>query len=159
MLRIVLPTRTSIRNQPTIPNATFPCSRFSPLQLVPVGTRTARKKASGSFSIHTIRKEKQPRAERMSQRQQTGTGSAPGPSRVVTEPARSEIDSQPEAPTILRLRGRHHPDGRTVQWAEDVVDNEGLGRKSSKGAVPSPVSPNFASVSSRVKDTNKRMRN
>jgi hypothetical protein len=35
---------------------------------------------------------------------------------------------------VLRLRGAHEPGTRrAVQWAEDVVDNEGLGRKSSKG--------------------------
>ncbi|KAL7937459.1 phosphatase inhibitor domain-containing protein [Trichoderma chlorosporum] len=33
---------------------------------------------------------------------------------------------------ILRLRGGHTSNGRSVSWAEDVVDNEGLGRKSSK---------------------------
>ncbi|KAG5988557.1 hypothetical protein E4U52_006424, partial [Claviceps spartinae] len=33
---------------------------------------------------------------------------------------------------ILRLRGEHPPRGRSVQWSEEVVDNEGLGRKSSK---------------------------
>ncbi len=37
------------------------------------------------------------------------------------------------APAILRLRGAHPPSAHRVQWAEDVVDNEGLGRKSSKG--------------------------
>ncbi|KAG6178778.1 hypothetical protein E4U10_008071 [Claviceps purpurea] len=35
-------------------------------------------------------------------------------------------------PRTLRLRGEHPPRGRSVQWSEDVVDNEGLGRKSSK---------------------------
>jgi hypothetical protein len=35
---------------------------------------------------------------------------------------------------VLRLRGAHEPQARArVQWAADVVDNEGLGRKSSKG--------------------------
>ncbi|KAK6083589.1 protein phosphatase inhibitor [Seiridium cupressi] len=40
----------------------------------------------------------------------------------------------PPAPTqpILRLRGAHTSSGPRVQWAETVVDNEGLGRKSSK---------------------------
>ena len=34
---------------------------------------------------------------------------------------------------MLRLRGAHDPSARRrIQWAEDVVDNEGLGRKSSK---------------------------
>ncbi|KAG5933598.1 hypothetical protein E4U53_000942, partial [Claviceps sorghi] len=39
--------------------------------------------------------------------------------------------TQTAAPRVLRLRGEHAA-GRSVQWAEDVVDNEGLGRKSSK---------------------------
>lgn len=35
---------------------------------------------------------------------------------------------------VLRLRGElKAKDDRKIQWAEDVVDNEGLGRKSSKG--------------------------
>jgi len=38
---------------------------------------------------------------------------------------------------VLRLRGAHDAGGgtslrRRITWAEDVVDNEGLGRKSSK---------------------------
>ena len=34
---------------------------------------------------------------------------------------------------MLRLRGAHEPgERRGIRWAEDVVDNEGLGRKSSK---------------------------
>ncbi|KAL2759550.1 hypothetical protein ACRALDRAFT_1074200 [Sodiomyces alcalophilus JCM 7366] len=32
----------------------------------------------------------------------------------------------------LRLRGAHTASQRTVQWADGVVDNEGLGRKKSK---------------------------
>ncbi|KAI1333975.1 phosphatase inhibitor-domain-containing protein [Xylariaceae sp. FL0016] len=36
------------------------------------------------------------------------------------------------APAILRLRGAHPPAQNRVQWAENVVDNEGMGRKSSK---------------------------
>lgn len=39
-----------------------------------------------------------------------------------------------ETTAVLRLRGAPEPRARArVQWAEDVVDNEGLGRKSSKG--------------------------
>lgn len=37
------------------------------------------------------------------------------------------------APAILRLRGAHPASDHRVQWAESVVDNEGLGRKRSKG--------------------------
>jgi hypothetical protein len=39
-----------------------------------------------------------------------------------------------ETTAVLRLRGAHEPVARrAVQWAEDAVDNEGLGKKSSKG--------------------------
>lgn len=44
--------------------------------------------------------------------------------------------TQTEAPTqspILRLRGAQRNRGPRVQWAESVVDNEGMGKKSSKG--------------------------
>ncbi len=33
----------------------------------------------------------------------------------------------------LRLRGAPEAERRTIRWAEDVVDNEGMGRKKSKG--------------------------
>lgn len=46
----------------------------------------------------------------------------------------SEPPTQEEEPRTLRLRGHHTATGRSVQWADDVVDNEGLGRKSSKGS-------------------------
>lgn len=45
----------------------------------------------------------------------------------------------PSGLPVLRLRGEDlvrgagTASGRRIQWADDVVDNEGLGRKSSKG--------------------------
>jgi hypothetical protein len=42
---------------------------------------------------------------------------------------------QPQTQAVLRLRGANAP-GPSVRWADDVVDNEGLGRKSSKGIPP-----------------------
>jgi len=40
-------------------------------------------------------------------------------------------------PTTLRLRAEAEPsEGRRIQWAEDVIDNEGMGKKSSKGMFP-----------------------
>lgn len=39
----------------------------------------------------------------------------------------------------LRLRGRAMP-GQRVQWAQETIDNEGLGRKKSKSARPRPDS-------------------
>ncbi|KAK5997051.1 Type 1 phosphatases regulator YPI1 [Cladobotryum mycophilum] len=44
----------------------------------------------------------------------------------------SQPETREDAPRILRLRGGGNASGRSVQWAEGVVDNEGLGRKSSK---------------------------
>lgn len=65
-----------------------------------------------------------------SQQQQRST---PVPSQTQTEQATSSREgSGDRAPRTLRLRGAHSSTGRSVQWAEDVVDNEGLGRKSSK---------------------------
>lgn len=50
------------------------------------------------------------------------------------------------APT-LRLRAET-TDGRRIHWAEDVVDNEGMGKKKSKGIAvyppPSPLLPPFS---------------
>ncbi|KAM0427304.1 hypothetical protein ACHAPT_007739 [Fusarium lateritium] len=66
----------------------------------------------------------------MSQRQQQ-QNQAPAPSQTQTETPK-EPETSEQAPRILRLRGAHSSNGRSVQWAEDVVDNEGLGRKSSK---------------------------
>ena len=63
----------------------------------------------------------------------------PPPSQTQTVPAASgsqtttQAEAQP-APAVLRLRGAHTASDRSVRWAEDVVNNEGLGRKSSKGS-------------------------
>ncbi|KAF7551848.1 hypothetical protein G7046_g7587 [Stylonectria norvegica] len=62
---------------------------------------------------------------------------APAPSQTTTQPPPSETRTEPAR--ILRLRGGHTSTGRSVQWAEDVIDNEGLGRKSSKGSFPYPT--------------------
>ncbi|RDA84754.1 hypothetical protein CP532_6930 [Ophiocordyceps camponoti-leonardi (nom. inval.)] len=51
----------------------------------------------------------------------TTTTTTTSQSRGLTEPSRT-----------LYLRGGGTSNGRSVQWAEDVVNNEGLGRKSSK---------------------------
>lgn len=47
----------------------------------------------------------------------------------------TELQTEPHAP-ILRLRGAQRNRGPRVQWAEGVVDNEGMGKKKSKGAFP-----------------------
>jgi hypothetical protein len=44
------------------------------------------------------------------------------------------------AATSGTLRLRAEPaERRHIQWAEDVVDNEGMGKKSSKGRYPNPI--------------------
>lgn len=70
-----------------------------------------------------------PRAQGQ-QQQATNSGSQT----QVLPPAEtlSSPTTQP-APAILRLTGGRAPSTHRVQWAENVVDNEGLGRKSSKG--------------------------
>ncbi|KAK0706704.1 phosphatase inhibitor-domain-containing protein [Lasiosphaeria miniovina] len=49
---------------------------------------------------------------------------------ILLAPTQQQTGTQTQA--ILRLRGAHTSTGRSVQWREDVVDNEGLGRKKSK---------------------------
>jgi protein phosphatase 1 regulatory subunit 11 len=69
----------------------------------------------------------------MSLPQQRAAPSTSAPSQTST----TTPQTQTQNPTrILRLRGDGTSTGRSVQWAEDVVDNEGLGRKSSKGWSP-----------------------
>ncbi|KAM0258264.1 hypothetical protein ACHAQJ_003906 [Trichoderma viride] len=62
--------------------------------------------------------------------QQERDAQAPTASQTATHTTPSEAAES--APRVLRLRGANTSTGRSVQWAEDVVDNEGLGRKSSK---------------------------
>jgi protein phosphatase 1 regulatory subunit 11 len=65
-----------------------------------------------------------------------------------TNPHGRQTQTQTQAPTnvvtnsapVLRLRGAAREAessangaGRRIQWAEDVVDNEGMGKKTSKG--------------------------
>ncbi|EHK24448.1 uncharacterized protein TRIVIDRAFT_19035 [Trichoderma virens Gv29-8] len=63
--------------------------------------------------------------------QQERSAQPPTASQTTTDTIQSETE-EGSPRVILRLRGGHTSNGRSVQWAEDVVDNEGLGRKSSK---------------------------
>lgn len=55
--------------------------------------------------------------------------------------AQTQTEAQTQSP-ILRLRGAQRNRGPRVQWAESVVDNEGMGKKSSKGReTPLPPLP------------------
>ncbi|PHH93166.1 hypothetical protein CDD83_10715 [Cordyceps sp. RAO-2017] len=57
-------------------------------------------------------------------------GSQAALSSTATQTTESGRLTQPSR--ILHLRGGNNANTRSVQWASDVVDNEGLGRKSSK---------------------------
>lgn len=70
--------------------------------------------------------------------------STPGPSQTQTE--KTNTQSRTGTQAILRLRGAHAPSRPSVRWAEDVVDNEGLGRKSSKGKPAPPFSAQSQSL-------------
>ncbi|KAK5220087.1 Type 1 phosphatases regulator ypi1 [Exophiala xenobiotica] len=66
----------------------------------------------------------------------TNVGSA---TQTITPPDSASSRSVSPEPLVLRLRGAHDAGTggstslrRRITWAEDVVDNEGLGRKSSK---------------------------
>lgn len=89
-----------------------------------------------------------------------GQGSGPrgGQTQLQTStPRASTTIAAPQA--VLRLRGapREEIQGngegserRTIQWAEDVVDNEGMGKKKSKGIVLSRLAIAIFSLLSPV---------
>ncbi len=82
-----------------------------------------------------------PRLEKMqsslAQRQQPQNSQT----RTLETVTQTQTQTQTRPPTAtLRLRGAHTANNRSVQWAEDVVDNEGMNRKKSKGTLgASPV--------------------
>lgn len=60
-------------------------------------------------------------------------------SRTVTVTPAPPHEAQPEAgpsnpAPVLRLRGMPSKDAQRVQWDDEVVDNEGMGKKKSKRA-------------------------
>ena len=76
-----------------------------------------------------------PRSQTLTQhRRQTPPGI---PSQTHTETSEPTQRTQPSVPVrTLRIRATAAAENRTIQWADDVVDNEGLGRKRSKGKMP-----------------------
>jgi protein phosphatase 1 regulatory subunit 11 len=70
-----------------------------------------------------------PRSPNLPSRTHTPTPSA-GRARGVAGSAAS-TETQTQTAPVLRLRGASS--GPAIRWATDVVDNEGLGRKKSKG--------------------------
>ncbi|KAF2227245.1 hypothetical protein BDZ85DRAFT_253962 [Elsinoe ampelina] len=84
-----------------------------------------------------------------------------GPSRTATPTGTSgsltttSTQAGPSVPIngsgpTLRLRAESDAgQARHIQWAEDVIDNEGMGKKSSKGCLALPsgcCSPNMGSL-------------
>lgn len=64
--------------------------------------------------------------------------SRPAGSSVITESGRSTPLNLPSG--TLRLRA-DNSQRRHIQWADDVIDNEGMGKKSSKGTEFPLLSP------------------
>lgn len=83
-------------------------------------------------------------AQGSSDQQTSGGGSgAGGPSQAMRSAgpgttSQTQTQAQTQSP-ILRLRGAQRNRGPRVQWAESVVDNEGMGKKSSKGRKDNPT--------------------
>ena len=50
---------------------------------------------------------------------------------TATEPSLRRTNEEP--PVILHLQAVSNPDERRVTWDEEVIDNENMGKKSSKG--------------------------
>lgn len=71
--------------------------------------------------------------ERPLQTQHTQPTPSTATSTVTTPRTASPAPREPDG--TLRLRGGPVEE-RRVQWGEDVIDNEGLGRKKSKGMAP-----------------------
>ncbi|PHH77892.1 hypothetical protein CDD80_95 [Ophiocordyceps camponoti-rufipedis] len=71
-------------------------------------------------------------ADSPQQQQQRAAPQAASSSTTTTTTTTTQPQSRVDAPRILYLRGGGESSRRTVQWAEDVINNEGLGRKSSK---------------------------
>lgn len=106
-------------------------------------------------SIHVLRSPLQFNMAQGSSDQQTsatGGGVAGGSSQATRSAgpgAASLTQTQAQAQTqspILRLRGAQRNRGPRVQWAESVVDNEGMGKKSSKGKKQSPLHKFYVSI-------------
>jgi protein phosphatase 1 regulatory subunit 11 len=69
----------------------------------------------------------------MAERQQNRPPQASS-SQTQTQPQTEEKKEDPSKspPLVLKLRGAHQAQS-SISWDESVIDNEGLGRKSSKG--------------------------
>ncbi len=77
-------------------------------------------------------------------------GPASGQTQMQTPGQRPQVATT-QTQAVLHLRGATREQegatstGRRIQWAEDVVDNEGMGKKKSKGLFcPFPLSLSFS---------------
>ena len=61
---------------------------------------------------------------------------------------------QEQEPVILRLQAAPNPDERRVTWDEEVIDNENMGKKSSKSTHPFIFSPDLQSVAFTINHEN-----
>ncbi|MBE3048072.1 hypothetical protein IMZ48_37305 [Candidatus Bathyarchaeota archaeon] len=117
------------------------------IRLIPYTTTRKFRNPPAITFTSTENRAQHPRRQTMAS-QQRNPQTRPAPAtqtqtQTVTPP---EQAGAPPAP-ILRLRGAH-TSRRRVQWTEDVVDNEKLNRKKSKGSryplpfrTPLPVAP------------------
>lgn len=58
-------------------------------------------------------------------------------SQTITAPLESERQRE-HTPVVLHLHAVPNPDERRVTWDEEVIDNENMGKKSSKGIYSFP---------------------
>jgi Protein phosphatase inhibitor len=70
--------------------------------------------------------------QRMREREETPTSG----SQTITATTSGEERVREETPVVLHLHAVPSADERRVTWDEEVVDNENMGKKSSKGMYP-----------------------
>ena len=67
------------------------------------------------------------------QRMQTTRENTPTTGSQTVTATQSNLRTREEPSVVLRLQAVSNPDERRVNWDEDVIDNENMGKKSSKG--------------------------
>jgi hypothetical protein len=70
--------------------------------------------------------------QRVRPREETPTSG----SQTITNNIQRQQEEEP--PVILHLHAVSNPDERRVTWDEEVIDNENMGKKSSKGSAQLP---------------------
>ena len=83
--------------------------------------------------------------QRLRAREETPTSG----SQTITATDSEEQTSREETPVVLHLQVVPNQDERRVTWDEEVIDNENMGKKSSKGTPSTlPLSSFQMSISS-----------